>query len=427
MHLSAVHSSLDKSAFALRPRSAVILIALLAFLPSASQADGRGHGHGEEGVWLASWGASPSDPGPGLSSQTVREHVRLSLGGDRLRVRLSNRFGTQSLVVGPVHVALQASGAAIVPGSDRAVTFSGQPTITIPPGALAVSDPVRLEVEALQEVAVSIFLPGNSGPLTIHALGVQTAYISPTGDFTSSAVLPVSTTSLSRFLLSDVEVLASDEGDAIITLGDSITDGFNSTVDANHRWPDFLAARLRAQHHQVPISVVDQGISGNRLLHDIAGPSALERFDRDVIAQPGAHWMTVLLGINDIGFPGAVPGATAVTADEIIGAHKQLIIRAHDAGLKIYGCTLTPFEGTIFPGYFTPAKEVTRETVNAFIRTSGAFDAVIDFDQAIRDPSHPTRMLPAFDSGDHLHPNDLGYQTMANAVDLRLFGKGEED
>lgn len=426
LRAAARWSSSDKFAFGLsRAWVAALAIAFSVLLPSPVQA--RDHGRGDDGkAWLASWGASPSDPAAGLSSQTVREHVRLSFGGDRIRIRLSNRFGTQSLVVGPVHVAIQASGPSIVPGTDRALTFSGQSTFTIPPGALAVSDPVKLDVDALQEIAVSIFLPGVSGPLTIHQLGVSTTYISTTGDFTGSTALPVSTTSLSRYLLSDVEVLASDDADAVVTLGDSITDGFASTVDANHRWPDFLAARLQAAHPRRPISVVDQGISGNRLLHDIAGPSALERFDRDVIAQTGVRWMTVLLGINDIGFAGLFPGAGPISADDLIGAYKQLIIRAHDASLKIYGCTLTPFEGS-FPGYYTPEKEVTRQTVNDWIRTSGGFDAVIDFDAAIRDPSHPTRMLPAYDSGDHLHPNDTGYQVMANTVDLKLFRDGDRD
>jgi lysophospholipase L1-like esterase len=396
-----------------------LALALAALLSLQAKAQG---GEGER-VWLTSWGASPSDAAKGLSSQTIREHVRLTLGGDRVRIRLSNRFGTQSLVVGPVHVALHGSGASIVPGTDRPVTFGGGPTSTIAAGALAVSDPVRLDVAALQEVSVSIYLRGNSEKLTIHELGLQTAYISPKGDFTASATLPVARTSLSRYLLSAVEVLASSGGDAIVTLGDSITDGFQSMVDANRRWPDFLAERLRAQTRRNPISVVNQGISGNRLLHDNVGPSALERFDRDVIAQPGVRWSIVLLGINDIGLPAPI----AVTADDIIGAHKQLILRAHAAGLKIYGCTLTPFEGTIFPGYFTPAKEVMRAAVNQWIRTSGAYDAVIDFDAAIRDPSHPTRMLPAYDSGDHLHPNDAGYQVMANTVDLKLFRDEEHD
>ena len=394
----------------------------VALVPFTAEASGR-----REGGWVASWGASPSDPAPQLSSQTVREHVRLSVGGNEIRVRLSNRFGTQSLEVGAVHVALQATGAAIVGSSDRSVTFNGAGSITIPPGALAVSDPVRLSVKSLQEVAVSIYLPGDSGPLTIHALGVQTAYISPPGDFTSSTVLPVASTSLSRYLLSDVEVAASEDAKAIVTFGDSITDGYCSTVDANHRWPDFLARRIDARDGR-NVTVVDQGISGNRLLHNVAGPSGLERFDRDVIAQPGVRWVTVLLGINDIGFMGAVfqpPGETPVTAQDLIGAHKQFILRAHAAGLRIYGATLTPFEGTTFPGYYTPAKEPIREAVNAWIRNSSEYDAVIDFDKVVRDPTHPTRILPAYDCGDHLHPNDAGYQAMGNAVNLDLFRGGD--
>jgi lysophospholipase L1-like esterase len=404
-------------------RTFSLSVLLWPLVPTVVVAD-DGHGGGrDDKAWIASWGASPSDPAPQLSNQTVREHVRLSVGGDKVRIRLSNRFGTQSLVVGGVHVALQDTGAAIVLSTDRSITFNGSHSVTIPPGALVLSDPVRIKVDSLQELAVSIYLPGDSGPLTIHSLGVQTAYISPTGDFTSSQVLPVSATSLSRYLLSDVEVSASDDTSALVTFGDSITDGYCSTVDANHRWPDFLAQRLYARGHR-SVTVVDQGISGNRLLHDVAGPSGLERFDRDVIAQAGVRWVTVLLGINDIGFVGASfepPGETPVTADDIIGAHKQLIHRAHEAGLKIYGCTLTPFEGTTFPGYYTPAKEPMREAVNSWIRNSGEYDAVIDFDQAVRDPSHPTRILPAFDCGDHLHPNDTGYKAMADAVKLRLF------
>jgi len=404
-------------------RFAALTILVLALVPAGALAGGDdGHGGHGRREWLAVWGASPSDPADALNGQTVREHVRLSLGGDRIRIRLSNRFGTAPLVVGAVHVARQGTGAGIAPGSDRTVTFGGDGSVTIPSGALAVSDPIKLDVESLGEIAVSIYLPGNTGPLTIHSLGVSTTYISPAGDFTSASVLPVATTSLSRYLLSDVEVWSSEEGAAVVTLGDSITDGYASTVDANHRWPDFLAQRLRASHRGKGISVVDQGISGNRLRKDIAGPSAQERFDRDVIAQTGVRWVTLLEGINDIGFPGILePALPRTTAAEIIAAYKQLITRAHAAGLRIYGCTLTPFEGTTFPGYYAPDKEPVREAVNDWIRTSGWFDAVIDFDQATRDPSHPTRLLPAYDSGDHLHPNDIGYQAMAAAVDLRLF------
>jgi lysophospholipase L1-like esterase len=408
-------------------RRAVLAIFALSLVPGAVLA-GDQEGQGRREGWVAAWGASPSDPAAAMPGVTIREHVRLSLGGDRIRIRLSNRFGTSPLTVGPVHVARQDTGAAIVPGSDRTVTFGGDDTVTIPTGALAVSDPVSLQVDDLQEIAVSIFLPADSGGLTIHALGVATTYVSTPGDFTGAVSLPVASTQLTKILLSNVEVSVRKDADAIVTLGDSITDGFNSTVDANHRWPDILANRIRAQHGHGTITVVNQGISGNRLRKDIAGPSAQERFDRDVIAQTGVRWVTLLEGINDIGFPGAVdPPLPRTTAPEIIAAYRQIVTRAHAAGLKIYGCTLTPFEGTIFPGYFAPDKEPVREAVNEFIRTSGLFDAVIDFDKVVRDPSHPTRILPAFDSGDHLHPNDSGYQAMANSVDLKLFRGGEDE
>ena len=392
----------------------------------AQVAAGAAQAGRDDGRWIASWGASPSDPAPQLSGQTVREHVRLSAGGDQIRIRLSNRFGTQSLVVGATHVALQDTGAAIVAATDTPVTFHGSTSVTIPPGALAVSDPLRFRIEPLSELAVSLFLPGNTGPLTIHALGVQTTYISPAGDFTASRELPVFATSLSRYLLSAVEVAPRDDASAVVTFGDSITDGFCSTVDANRRWPDFLAQRLDARGGSV--TVVDQGISGNRLLHNVAGPNGLERFDRDVIAQPGVRWVTVLLGINDIGFQGAAfqpPGEGIVTARDIITAHHQLVLRAHEAGLKIYGGTLTPFEGTTFPGYYTAAKEPIRQAVNQWIRTSGEYDAVIDFDAAVRNPAHPTQILAAYDCGDHLHPNDAGYEAMAAAVNLGLFADGD--
>jgi lysophospholipase L1-like esterase len=397
-----------------------LVVVGLVSLPATAQFAGR-----ESSGWTSSWGASPSDPADALNGQTIREHVRLSLGGSKIRIRLSNRFGTADLVVGAVHVALHGTGSGTLPGTDRTVTFSDQPSFTIPVGAQVVSDEITLTVEALDEIAVSIFLPGDTGTLTIHQLGVSTTYISPPGNFTASGTMPVSTTSLSRYLLSGVEVLRPGTV-AVVTLGDSITDGFASTVDANRRWPDFLADRLRSQQSTTPgmkpVAVVDEGISGNRLLHNIAGPNAQERFDRDVIAQSHVRWVTLLEGINDLGFPGSVePNAPRVTFKQVIGAYKQLIARAHAAGLKIYGCTLTPFEGTTFAGYFAPDKEQVRQDINSWIRNSGQFDAVIDFDKAIRDPSHPTRMLPAYDSGDHLHPNDLGYLTMANAVPLSLF------
>ena len=388
----------------------------------------------DDGHWVGTWSASPVAPDlgiPGLSNngfnnQTLRLIVHTSIGGDDARVRISNAFGTNALVIGAAHIALRGAGAAIVPGSDRALTFSGASSTTIPPGALVVSDPVELDVPALGDLAVSIFLPGKTGPATWHFAGLQTSYISSTGDFTGSTAAPFTTTTQAWFFLTGVEVKASERTRAIVAMGDSITDGTNSTPDTNHRWPNFLAQRLLAHH--VKLAVLDEGIAGNRILHDFIGPNALARFDRDVLTKSGVSHVIVLESINDIGIPGGLGRpAEAVTADEIIAGLRQLITRAHERGLKIFGGTLTPFEGTTIPGYFTPAGEVKRQAVNHFIRTSGAFDGVIDFDVATRDPSHPTRFLPAFDSGDHLHPSDAGYQAMANAINLELFERDDDD
>lgn len=402
---------------------AVTLVAalLLAVAPAAARpADARS--------WVATWGASPQSPAAplALSGQTVRQVAHLSLGGPWIRVRLSNAFGTAALPIAEARVAVSAGGPAIVSGTDRALTFGGSPTATIPPGALLVSDPVRLQVAPLSDVAVSLYFSGAVSATTEHSLGVQTTWITPPGNFTGDADLPAGgSTTTSWYFLNGVEVAADARAAAIVTLGDSITDGYASTVSANRRWPNALARRLQARHATADLAVVDQGISGNRVLHDFIGPNALSRLDRDVLVQSGARWVVVLEGINDIGLPGAFgTPAEHVTADEIIDGHQQLIARAHAMGLRVYGGTLTPFEGTIFPGYFTPEGEVKRQAVNRWIRTSRAYDAVIDFDAATRDPAHPTRLLPAYDSGDHLHPNDAGYQAMADAVDLRLFQPG---
>jgi lysophospholipase L1-like esterase len=408
----------------------VLTVLGLAVFSTSAYADNV---HGAPGLdrnqrWIGTWATSPEAGTTSFDNQTLRLIVHTSIGGDNVRIRISNAYGTASLVIGAAHIALRSTGPQIVSTSDRVLTFSGQSSITIPPGALIVSDPVKLNVPTLGDLAVSIYLPDNTGSATFHAEGKQTSYISSTGDFTGSIAFPTSSTTLSSFFLTDVEVQAFKTASAIVTLGDSITDGTASTPDTNHRWPNFLADRLQASHrdHDRDLGVLDQGISGNRILHDIAGTNALARLDRDVFSQTGVQYATVLLGINDIGFSG-ITGFTdqAVSADDIIAGLTQIIERAHERGLTIFGCTLTPFEGT-FPGYFTPEGEVKRETVNEWIRTSSLYDAVIDFDKAIRDPSHPTRMLPAYDSGDHLHPNDAGYMAMANAIDLSLFSQDEE-
>jgi lysophospholipase L1-like esterase len=313
------------------------------------------------------------------------------------------------------------------------LTFGGFPSITIPPGALVVSDPVELNVPDLSDLAVSIYVPGNTGPATWHFEGRQTSFISSPGDFTANAVMPVSSTTLARFWLAGVDVIASKQTGAIVALGDSITDGSQSTqlppplqLDANARWTDQLAQRLLEQPDNRAMGVLNEGIAGGRLLHDSLGPNALARFDRDVLAQTGVTHVIVELGDNDIF---TLNPAEEVTIAEIIQGHKQLIQRAHAKGLRIFGCTLTPHEGFLLPGtpfpVFSPAKEVKRQAVNAWIRTSGEYDAVLDFDRVLRDPNSPSKILALYDSGDHGHPNDAGYQALADTIDLRLFTNGE--
>jgi lysophospholipase L1-like esterase len=380
--------------------------------------------------WVATWATAPVSQAPSaavnLANQTLRQIVHISVGGDRVRIKVSNAFGTAPLIVGAGHVARRDHDAVIVPGSGGALTFGGRPDITIPAGAIALSDPVRVDARPLGDLAVDLYLPGDTGattsPLTEHTGALQTSYVSAAGNFTGATAFPVASTRVSWFFLTGVEVAARDDAAVIVALGDSITDGTQSTPDANHRWPDDLARRLAAQHGRGDTGVVNLGIAGNRVLNDIAGPNAQSRFDRDVLAQTSATHVIVLEAINDIGFQNFNP-AFAVSADDIIAGHRQLIARAHARGLKIIGATLTPVEGSL---YFAPETEAKRQAVNAFIRTSGAYDAVIDFDLVTRDPAQPTRFLPAFDSGDHLHPSDAGYQAMADAIDLRLF-RGRRD
>jgi lysophospholipase L1-like esterase len=368
--------------------------------------------------WVGTWSASPQTGfvASEFNNQSLRMVVHTSVGGDRLRVRLSNAFGSQPLVVTATHVGIRSAGAAIVVGSDRAVTFSGNPVVTIPPGALAVSDAVNLPVRALSDLAVSIFLSANAGPATTHNLrGVS--YIAA-GDATASeSPGPYTTGPPVWFFLTGVEVSASKQmDDAIVALGDSITDGAGSTPGSNSRWPDVLARRLISDH--IAVAMLNEGIAGNCILHDFIGPNALARFDRDVLGQAEVRFVIVLEGINDIGTSSTLGD---LTADQITAGLQQLVRRAHARDLKIFGATLTPFEGTTIPGYFSTQGEMKREAINEFIRTSGTFDDVIDFDKVVLDPNHPTQLLAAYDSGDHLHPNDAGYKAMGDAIDLSLF------
>jgi lysophospholipase L1-like esterase len=390
----------------------------------------------DTGAWIDTWTASPQpiwdaeffapiNVPRALRNQTVRQIASVSIGGNRVRVVLSNEYGSKPLVIGAAHVALAGSGAAIVAGSDRALSFDGHPSVTIPPGAPVISDPVDLAVAPLSDVAVSLFLPDQTPLTTFHWEGVQTAYISAEGNFAGDADMKANFTMKARVFLSGIMVDAAPNARGLVMFGDSITDGANSTPDANHRWPDILARRLN-EAGGAPIAVLNEGISGARVLSDRMGVNALARFDRDVLSLPHADTVVLMMGINDIGWPGCIlaPNEPAPSAEDIIDGYKQLIARAHLHGMRIIGATLTPFEdtfkGTAIEGYYNADKEQKRQAVNRWIRSSGAFDGVIDFDAVARDPNRPAHILAAYDSGDHLHPQDDGYKAMADSIDLKM-------
>ena len=367
----------------------------------------------------------PAGPIVSFNNQTVRMIVHTSIGGSRVRIQLSNTFGATPLRIGSAHIALRAKDSAIVPGSDRALTFSGRPSFAIPPGAAIVSDPVNLDVPSRGDLAVSVFVPGDTGPATQHSVGLHTTYISKQGDATGAQEMADATKSESWYWLSSVEVVAPANAAAVVTFGDSITDGTRSTPNTDSSWPSFLAARLQSNPTTSRIAVLNEGISGNRITRDGIGPAGLGRFERDVLAQPDVRWVTILIGINDIGAGigeffvfGPRDAADNPTPDDIIGGYRQMIEKAHSHGIKAIGCTLLPFEGA---PYYSESGNTVRQAVNQWIRTSHVYDAVVDFDAATRSPDNPNRIRADFDSGDHLHPNDAGYKAMADAVDLSIF------
>lgn len=402
-------------------------IALVSLASPALHANENDQANAFNGRWVATWTASadrniyPTAPKSFPAATTVRQIVHTSVGGNQLRLRLSNEFGTAPVTVGPVHVALSAGGAKILPNSDRTVTFGGKTSTTLYAGAPLISDPIDLPIAPMSDVAISLFLPNTTTLGTIHNYAAQTAYVS-SGDNTAAPDQPSATHYTSRFFLSGLLVQAHNPPRTVVAFGDSITDGQNSTTDANKRWPDVLSRRLNGNGPWGAFAVLNQGIAGNRVLADLAGVSALARYDRDVLSLPGVQWVVLLEGINDIGFPGGslAPNANPVSADEVINGYKQIIVRSRARGIKVMGGTLTPFKGSEvpYPAYWSSQKEATRQAVNQWIRTSGAFDAVVDFDAVLRDPANPQSLLPAFDSGDHLHPNDAGYAAMANAISL---------
>lgn len=357
-----------------------------------------------------------------LSNQTVRMVVRTSIGGRRARVKLSNAFGSTPVIVGSAHIARRATGSSITPGTDRALTFGGKASFTMMPGVVVVSDPVEIDVPALGDLAVSLYLPSDTGSPTTHATALHTTYVSSAGDFAGQPDFPVGGTTQQYYWLASVEVAAPADATAIVAFGDSITDGARSTPDTNNSWPALLAARLVANKTTPNVAVINEGIGGNRLFTDaagLAGVGALARLDRDVFSHPGVKWLMILEGINDIGtLASATPPAEPITKEDLIWVLQQVIDRAHAHGIKVVGCTLTPYEGA---GYARENGEAIRSAVNQWIRTSGAFDAVVDFEAATRDPNNPKRFRPEFDPGDHLHPNDAGYKAMADAVDLAIF------
>ncbi|MFB9242591.1 SGNH/GDSL hydrolase family protein [Massilia antarctica] len=394
------------------------LNALLLSLTFSTSAHGAENAH-----WSAAWTAVPDSPGPALTAQTIRQVVRTSIAGSKVRIRLSNLYGTTPVTLGPVHLGAHAGGAQVQAGTDHPLTFAGKQTVTIATGDSVLSDSVDMQVPALRNLVVSIYLPQQIGVSTIHGAGMQTAFMTTAGDLTAAQSFSAEQTDDSRYFLTDVEVLPALASRTFVVLGDSITDGIGSANDSNARWTDALATRLQGDPRLASIAVVNAGIAGNRLLNDAAepfvGPSALSRFKRDVLDKPGVHWVLVHEGINDITAAQMLTAAKdQVSAAQIIGGMQTMTARARKNGVKVWGGTLLPFEGT--QRFYSEAAEAKRQAVNAWIRSPGAFDAVVDFDLALRDPVHPGRLQPDFDSGDHLHPNEAGYRMMANASDLRL-------
>jgi lysophospholipase L1-like esterase len=371
--------------------------------------------------WVGTWGSSQQltepknlPPPPGLTSNTLRQVVHVSVGGKRLRVRFSNVFGANPVTLSSVHLALSDGRSAIKTNSDRALMFQGKSSVTIPAGESVLSDTFDFDLAPLSDFAVTIHFDGTSGHVTGHPGSRSTSYLQA-GD----AVLAVDLSTAARtqhwYILNGIDVEAEPSSAAIVALGDSITDGRGSGTDKNDRWPDDLARRLQAGPDTANIAVLNEGIGGNCVLRGGLGPTALSRFERDVLSQSGVRWLIILEGVNDIG-----GSRDSSVSTNLIEAYGKMIEQAKARHLRVYGATILPF-GRSF--YDSPAHETARTTVNDWIRHSGRFDAVIDFDAALRDPQNPSRLLPAADSSDHLHPNEKGYKMMADAIDLKLFEK----
>jgi lysophospholipase L1-like esterase len=403
-------------------------IALASFAFSLLALSKSCNGQGAQAMphpqWVGTWATSPMLAGGGyqvhpFAAVTLREIAHISVGGAQVRVRFTNEFGLDTLTIADAHVAVSAGGADIKPDTDRVLTFGGASMVRIPPGAAMYSDPVALTVAPLSDVAVSFYIPAQvMRGETVHLAADQNNYLAE-GNVTGAGSLPTAATMLSWYFLDGIDVPAVQGSRAIVTLGDSITDGAHSTPNTNHRWPDVLAARLSSDPTLNQVSVLNEGIGGNRVLNDVTGPSALARLDRDVLAQDGVRYIIVLESINDIGrFPRLTGPEDDISTQQLEQGLQQIADAAHERGIKIFGATLTPYGGA---GYDSEKGEKTRADLNNWIRSSGTFDGVVDFDRATQDPQNPTRFNPLYDSGDHLHPNDAGYKVMGESIDLALF------
>jgi lysophospholipase L1-like esterase len=413
---------------------AALVVGAAAIVPAAaSPAPAPAPRHG----WVASWAASPMAGSTSFSDQTVRDVIYTSVGGNSVRVQVSNTFGATPLNVGAVSVGVVLDGAQLVPGTSHTLTFGGKTSTTIPAGAEVLSDPLSMRVQPLTELAVSVYLPTDTGPATNHSDAQQINYIASGDHVGDAAPTAYTSTTGSWYFIDGLDVYSRTADGTVVAFGDSITDGYQSLTSANARWPNYLARRLNAILGDTAPGVVDEGISGNRILSNSScfGVSAEARFERDALSQPGVKAVILLEGINDIGFAGmpdsgcSDPNNPDVTAAQIEAGYRYLIGLAHAAGVKIYAGTLMPFAGSnpVYGGYFgTAYGEQLREQVNTWIRTSGAFDGVIDFATLMQDRYDPQYLNPVYNAnsnsanstGDSLHPNDVGYEVMANAVPL---------
>ena len=408
-------------------RTSATVAWLLLVVPVLISSPGRGTPARDQKAerWVGTWACSPQladassePPAPGFADVTLRQIVHVSIGGSKIRVRFSNAFGKSALTISSAHVAKAAGGSVIKAGTDQPLSFDEESSVTIPAGALAYSDPLEFDLSPLSDLAVTIYLKNAPDGVTTHSGSRATSYFT-SGDAVSLNELPSAETADHWYFLNGVDVAGSNSSRAVVILGDSITDGRNSTTNGNGRWPDVLARRLRVIKRTTDIGVLNEGIGGNRLLHDGLGPNALSRLDRDVLTQTGVGWLVVFEGVNDIGACKS-PCDLASVAKDMIKAYRQIIVRAHSHDIRVYGATITPFGGSF---YATPEAERARQAVNLWIRTSGWFDAVLDFDAVTRDPQHPASLSAEADSGDHLHPADGGYRIMGDAIDLKLFAR----